>query len=186
MVQIATWFIATWMPNVLHFLVSSMKVTICSGEWVSCVQKTSLQHSRRFQREGANYYELHYLWFSTDNVKNLGEVLQFDDELNLDAKVWDIFLLLPSFVFLLILGYSSPRTRQQVKLSIDRIETMLVVEKSWRTDHGCDYSSTFQLAKAPSILPKTLHLLILTGGVGFCFFIFIITWTTHTWSKLVV
>ena len=84
-------------------------------------------------------------------------------------QVWDIFLLLPSFVFLLILGYSSPRTRQQVKLSIDRIETMLVVEKrSCDDNHGCDYS-TFQLAKAPSILPKTLHLLILTGGVGFCF-----------------
>ena len=112
---------------------------------------------------------LHCHRFYTDNVKNLGEVFQFDDETNLDAKVWDIFLLLPSFVFLVILGYCSPRTRQQVKLSIDRIETMLVVEKSWRTDHGCDYSSTFQLAKAPSILPKTLHLLILTGGVGFCF-----------------
>merc|ERR1712130_986576 len=48
-------------------------------------------------------------------------------------KVWDIFLLLPSFIFLAILGYSSPRTRHQ-------------------------------LAKV-SILPKTLHILILTGGL---------------------
>jgi len=48
-----------------------------------------------------------------------------------NEKVWDIFLLLPSFVFLAILGYSSPRTRHQ-------------------------------LTKV-SILPKSLHLLILTA-----------------------
>jgi len=48
-----------------------------------------------------------------------------------NEKVWDIFLLLPSFIFLVLLGYSSPRTRQQ-------------------------------LAKV-SILPRTLHLLILTA-----------------------
>merc|ERR1712130_227712 len=46
-------------------------------------------------------------------------------------KVWDIFLLLPSFIFLATLGYSSPRTRHQ-------------------------------LSKV-SILPKTLHILILTA-----------------------
>jgi len=69
-----------------------------------------------------------------------------------NEKVWDIFLLLPSFVFLVILGYSSPRTRQQ-------------------------------LAKAPSILPKTLHLLILTAtAVAFLRSLLLLALPTHSHS----
>jgi len=33
---------------------------------------------------------------------------------NSNERVWDIFLLLPSFLFLILLGYSSPRTQQQL------------------------------------------------------------------------
>ena len=104
--------------------------------------------------------------------------------------MWDIFLLLPSFAFLALLGYSSPRTRQQVQTPthhrpimwqtskfgeiFDWQETMIlgcnknIIATTNRPSAWTDYCnhqySTFhpQLAKV-AILPKTLHILILTG-----------------------
>ena len=83
--------------------------------------------------------------------------------------MWDIFLLLPSFIFLVLLGYSSPRTRQQViiilvKQSMTREDDDGGDEQKDDCDDEHHHHSDLhpQLAKV-SILPRTLHLLILTG-----------------------
>ena len=64
---------------------------------------------------------------------------------DLVEKVWDIFLLLPSFIFLALLGYSSPRTHQQVMIlfpwMIMMVKTETIVITTVNNGNYCDDNS---------------------------------------------
>ena len=65
------------------------------------------------------------------------------------TEVWDIFLLLPSFLFLILLGYSSPRTQQQVIIIIIAEITSLIT--------ATDDEKTISARKDAHPVPSPAH-----------------------------
>ena len=78
--------------------------------------KFKLSHTIFFFKEHQQKYLciMFYFFCHSDQRQKHGHNLLWNYGYWLLSKLWDIFLLLPSFLFLILLGYSSPRTQQQV------------------------------------------------------------------------
>ena len=102
-----------------------------------------------FLKEHQQKYIMLYFCRHSDQRQKHGHNLLRNYGYWLLTKVWDIFLLLPSFLFLILLGYSSPRTQQQVIIIIIAEITSLII--------ATDNEKTISARKDAHPVPSPAH-----------------------------